>query len=69
MKRAGWLLLVLAAAAAVGTASVRAADVPDAELAQIKKDIGTLIKSQADIAQQLKDIREQLDIVRIRCSS
>lgn len=69
MKRAGLLLLGLAAVIAAASATVRAADVADADLAQIKKDIGKLLGNQTLILQELKDIRAELDVVRIRCSS
>ena len=68
MKR---LLFLAVAAAALGVAavSVRAADSGEADLTAIKKDIRTLLANQQSMLQELKSLREELDIVKIRCSS
>jgi hypothetical protein len=69
MVRAGLFLLGLAAILAAASVSVRAADVGEADILQIKRDVSKVLSDQQSILQELKAIREELNIVRIRCSS
>lgn len=70
MKRVTALLAVAAVltGAAILTGN-RAAFSEGTELTQIKKDLAALIDSQQTILQELKAIREELNVVKIRCSS
>ena len=69
MVRAGFFLLGLAAVLVAATATVRAADGGEADIAQIKRDVAKVLSDQQTILQELKAIREELNVVRIRCSS
>ena len=65
------LLFLAAFAAALGVAavSVRAADSGETDLAAIKKTLATVLANQQTMLEELKFLKEELYIVKIRCSS
>lgn len=69
MVRAGFFLLGLTAVLAAASVTVRAADVDEADILQIKRDVAKVLADQQTLLQELKTLREELNIVKIRCSS
>ena len=66
--------LILASVASVAAVLTLAAGAGAArsegdELARIQKDIASLVEGQKTILRELSNIREELNIVKIRCSS
>lgn len=67
MKRAATVLLAAGLIAGLGLATSALSD--ETEYSQLKKDIAKLMQGQQTILDELKAIREELHIVKIRCSS
>ena len=63
---AGVAAIAVAASLAIGAGSARS---EETSLAELKKDIAALAAGQQTILQQLAEIRTELNIVKIRCSS
>lgn len=70
MKRstALWILAAVLAGTA-GLAGNRLAFSEEEDTVQIKKDINAIFLGQQTILTELKAIREELNVVKIRCSS
>lgn len=67
MKRALAVLTAAGLIAGLGLATSALSD--ETEFFQLKKDIAKLSQGQQAILDELKAIREELHIVKIRCSS
>lgn len=67
MKRS-WTLLAGAAVFVVAGLATSAFS-QDAELALLRQEIAKLVKGQEAILKELQVVREELNIVKIRCSS
>ncbi len=67
MKRALAVLTAAGLIAGLGLATSAISD--ETEYSQLKKDIAKLTAGQQMILDELKAIREELHIVKIRCSS
>ncbi len=67
MKRALAVLTAAGLIAGLGLATSAISD--ETEYSQLKKDIAKLTAGQLMILDELKAIREELHIVKIRCSS
>lgn len=66
MKRAVLILTFAAALAVTGLATSAFSE--DSGLSELKRDLAKLAEGQRTILKELQAIREELNIVKIRCS-
>lgn len=61
--------LLVGVAGVLGGRMAHSAEAEEVDVKQLKKDIEALLQGQTIILSELKGLKEELNIVKIRCSS